>query len=41
MKDMNYIVNNYLKENPTVKAEKTPKQNANGKTLTEIISTLN
>ncbi|WP_223595659.1 S8 family serine peptidase [Neobacillus bataviensis] len=40
MKDMNYIVKNYQLENPTVKPAKTPKENANGKTLEEIISSL-
>ncbi|MFP5111651.1 S8 family serine peptidase [Bacillaceae bacterium C204] len=41
MKDMEYIKKNYLLENPTVKADKNPKENANGKTLEEIISELN
>jgi hypothetical protein len=40
MKDMDYIKKNYLLENPTIKAAKEPKENANGKTLEEIISQL-
>jgi subtilisin family serine protease len=41
MKDMDYIKKNYLLENPTIKTTKQPKENANGKTLEEIISQLN
>ncbi|PAE38719.1 S8 family serine peptidase [Bacillus sp. 7884-1] len=40
MKDMEFIKKNYLLENPTIKAAKNPKENANGKTLEEIISEL-
>ncbi|PAE38040.1 dockerin type I repeat-containing protein [Bacillus sp. 7884-1] len=40
LKDMEYIKKNYLLENPTVKADKNPKENANGKTLEEILSEL-
>ena len=40
MKDMEYIKKNYLLENPTVKADKKPKEVAVGKTLEDILSTL-
>ncbi|WP_282439843.1 S8 family serine peptidase [Gottfriedia acidiceleris] len=41
MKDMDFIKKNYLQENPTVKADKTQKQNSHGQTLEEIIGGLN
>lgn len=40
MMDMDYIKKNYLLENPTVKADKKPKEVAIGKTLEDILSTL-
>jgi hypothetical protein len=41
MVDMNYINQNFLKENPTVPHENEPKSTGNGKTLESIMNSLN
>ncbi|MBO9130820.1 hypothetical protein [Bacillus sp. 165] len=41
MKDMDYIKQNYLLENPTVQPSKKPSENANGKRLEDILGALN
>ncbi|MEE6449819.1 hypothetical protein RAH41_04500 [Gottfriedia acidiceleris] len=40
MRDMNYIKQNFLKENPTISHQNVPKATENGRTLDDIINKL-